>query len=516
MNNYFLKLKYILLPFLACMLLLIIGYSFWNWFLFIKLDWINLDDSIINIFIPLGIAVITALFYMKRSINRLYFKDDKKRDFIYLIVILGWSVPLIISQNYLTSATGSITHLRTISEIDQYSKTKYYTLDDYYLLKKDVSIEQNAETSGKNSEKLNFYIYSVVPIMETSQDTLVHQTHYWMCKRYQYQMSNYKSDEEKVTAFQDFTKRSQSEFFKERYKFTYLERLKNSSDIKFYTKATEKNKWTGSDENILLITKQGKFDDRSGKSFVWIFTSAGIALVVFLLLLLCFRLKTPEEWIIYNKKVVLEKRKLWYQKYSFIIPQGNNFASLILIYTNIIVFLWLIFSGLGFVSMSGLELIEKGSLYSPYIKLDGQYWRLFTYMFLHGGIMHILNNLLSLFFVGIILEPIIGRWKFITVYLICGIGAGITSLLWHDEVNTVGASGAIFGLYGFMIILILMKVTDKSINKAFLFIGSISLIISLITGMFGTIDNAAHIGGLLTGGLLGLLYTPILKQQQEE
>jgi membrane associated rhomboid family serine protease len=178
--------------------------------------------------------------------------------------------------------------------------------------------------------------------------------------------------------------------------------------------------------------------------------------------------------------------------------------------------LWLVFSGLGFVSMSGLELIEKGSLYSPYIKLDGQYWRLFTYMFLHGGIMHILNNLLSLFFVGIILEPIIGRWKCLTLYLLCGIGAGITSLLWHDEVNTVGASGAIFGLYGFMIILILMKVTDKSINKAFLVIGSISLIISLITGMFGTIDNAAHIGGLLTGGLLGLLYTPILKQQQEE
>ncbi len=130
--------------------------------------------------------------------------------------------------------------------------------------------------------------------------------------------------------------------------------------------------------------------------------------------------------------------------------------------------------------------------------------------------MHIVNNLISLFFVGVMLEPLLGRWRYLAVYILCGLCAGLTSLYWHDEVNGVGASGAIFGLYGFMIIMILKKVTTEPINKIFITIACVSLGYSMLMGFVSNVDNAAHIGGLLSGAILGLLAVPTLRLEQEE
>jgi membrane associated rhomboid family serine protease len=309
--------------------------------------------------------------------------------------------------------------------------------------------------------------------------------------------------------------KAQQEFYQDKFKFSYLERLKNNSDVKHFNEATNTNKWTSSDENILLIQKQGKYDDRNGGSLGWIFKSTGIAILALLLLLLCFRLKTTDEWNRYTKKIQKEKSRGWQKNYEYLIPQNNFFVTPIIAYINILVFLWLVFTGAGFVSLDGEELIKFGSMCSPNIKLGDEYWRFFTYMFLHGGIMHLANNLISLFFVSMVLEPIMGRWRFLTVYILCGIGAGISSYYWHDEINSVGASGAIFGIYGFLLMIVLTKVVDKT-NTVFLWISGISLGFSMIMGIFGNIDNAAHIGGLITGGLLGLVATPFLKSEKED
>jgi rhomboid protease GluP len=514
MKNYILKVRYILIPYLGVLAMLGVSYTFWNWLLFIKFDLFRPDQGITNIIIPGILAVLLTFSFFSTNINRLYYKNDKGRDMMYIILVLALSIPLIITQEYLSTATGTMTHLRTISEIDKLPETKYYTLDDSYLLKKDLSAEQRAETSGKNNQYLHFYIYSVVPILERDQDTLVHMTRYWMCKRYEERISNYRSETEKETAFREFSKRSEQEFYKERYRFTYLERLKKSSDVDYYVKATNKNKWTGEGEPILLIQKQGKYEDRNGNKLGWIFTATAIAIAVLMLLLLCFRLKSEKEWQTYQKKIAREKKKGWRKNYEYLIPQDDFYITPLLAYANILVFLLLVFSGAGFMHFDGEILISKGSISTPYITLGGEYWRFLTYMFLHGGIMHLANNLLSLFFVSIVLEPILGRWKFLSVYILCGLAAGITTYLWHDEINSVGASGAIFGLYGFMFAISVLKVTREPINKAFLMIGLGSLVLTLFMGMFGNIDNAAHIGGLLSGLLLGVVAAPFLKQKE--
>jgi rhomboid protease GluP len=129
--------------------------------------------------------------------------------------------------------------------------------------------------------------------------------------------------------------------------------------------------------------------------------------------------------------------------------------------------------------------------------LNGQWWRLFTCMFLHGGFMHYAMNSFSLMILGFALERIIRAGIFSVIYLLSGIAAGVTSLWWHSYMSSVGASGAIFGLMGTLLALQLTSIlTDESGKSR---IGNTVLIIglNLLYGLNEGIDNAAHIGGFV-------------------
>jgi membrane associated rhomboid family serine protease len=130
--------------------------------------------------------------------------------------------------------------------------------------------------------------------------------------------------------------------------------------------------------------------------------------------------------------------------------------------------------------------------------------------------MHLFANMYGLLFVGIFLEPRIGKIKYASIYLGTGIIASIASLWWHDATVSVGASGAIFGLYGVFLALLLTKVFPKDFSKAFLISTLIFVGFNLVMGLTGGIDNAAHIGGLVSGFIIGLLISPQLKQDAED
>jgi membrane associated rhomboid family serine protease len=176
----------------------------------------------------------------------------------------------------------------------------------------------------------------------------------------------------------------------------------------------------------------------------------------------------------------------------------------------------MVFSGLGLMSFNASDLLAWGANFKP-VTTDGQWWRLFTSIFLHGGLMHLLANMYALLFIGIFLEPQLGKTKYLLVYLFTGIVASLTSLWWHDATVSVGASGAIFGLYGVFLGLLLTKALPKAFaNKAFL--TSILLFVgyNLLMGLSAGIDNAAHIGGLLSGLIVGFILSQQIKQQKEE
>jgi membrane associated rhomboid family serine protease len=136
--------------------------------------------------------------------------------------------------------------------------------------------------------------------------------------------------------------------------------------------------------------------------------------------------------------------------------------------------------------------------------LEGEYWRLLTATLLHASIMHILFNAAAIYTIGHMLIRITGFFYFPIVFLISGITGSIFSLYLLPEVTSVGASGGIMGLIGFILVLsIKLKSIPRNLIKSIL----ISIILVMIIGFSATeiIDNAAHIGGLIAGLILGIL-----------
>lgn len=196
-------------------------------------------------------------------------------------------------------------------------------------------------------------------------------------------------------------------------------------------------------------------------------------------------------------------------------PGKGYVVTPVLLLINLAVFLLMWVSGLSPIDPDLEGLIKMGANYGPNT-LDGQWWRLITCMFMHIGVFHLLFNLYALLYIGSILEPLIGSGKFLAAYLLTGVLASASSLWWDASLVSAGASGAIFGMYGVFLTLLLTKAMPSEIQKAFL--GSMLFFVgyNLINGLNKSlhIDNAAHIGGLIGGLVFGLAITKSVKNPE--
>ncbi|MFA9463537.1 MAG: rhomboid family intramembrane serine protease [Velocimicrobium sp.] len=177
----------------------------------------------------------------------------------------------------------------------------------------------------------------------------------------------------------------------------------------------------------------------------------------------------------------------------------------IIILINIIVF---VLVDLSHSSTNSEWMLRCGAMYWPYFFENGEYYRLITSMFLHFGITHIFNNMLVLWFIGGTLEKLVGHIKYIFIYFLSGILAGCFSIGYNILIGqapiAAGASGAIFGTSGALLYIILInkgKAEGLTRRQILIF-----LFLSLYSGFASQgVDNAAHIGGFISGFLLAVL-----------
>ena len=145
--------------------------------------------------------------------------------------------------------------------------------------------------------------------------------------------------------------------------------------------------------------------------------------------------------------------------------------------------------------------------------LSFQPWRLITAMFVHstGFLFHVLLNMYTLWIFGQLLEGLLGRWRFLALYLIAGLG-GSVGVVWLSEPNSavVGASGAIFGLMGAF--LVIQRRLGGQTTQLFVLLG-INLVIGFVPGF--NIAWQAHLGGLVVGALIGLVFVETRKRSQQ-
>jgi rhomboid protease GluP len=183
------------------------------------------------------------------------------------------------------------------------------------------------------------------------------------------------------------------------------------------------------------------------------------------------------------------------------------YVTRVLIAANLIVFVVMVMTGVSATNPTLEALVRWGALFGP-LTLDGQWWRLFTCMFLHIGIIHIAFNMWVLASGGRLVERMFGHVGFLILYVISGLGGSLAALLWSPDVVSAGASGAIFGIFGGMLG-VLRKQRGSIPPGAWAALKSSGvsfLVLNLVIGFaLPNISVSAHAGGALTGFLFGLV-----------
>ncbi len=165
----------------------------------------------------------------------------------------------------------------------------------------------------------------------------------------------------------------------------------------------------------------------------------------------------------------------------------------------------------------GLGIIEKYGNYWPYVIYGHEYYRLLTCTFLHFSIQHIIGNMLMIFLLGDVLEEAFGKVRYTILYLSTGILSSAVSLFYNYRTMSsslcAGASGAGFGLLGAMVALLLLKKDSArgfSLQRIVVY-----LALAIYIGVSkGGVDNAAHIGGLIAGIIVGFILIFTMKRKE--
>ncbi|MGK2850169.1 MAG: rhomboid family intramembrane serine protease [Candidatus Limnocylindrales bacterium] len=170
------------------------------------------------------------------------------------------------------------------------------------------------------------------------------------------------------------------------------------------------------------------------------------------------------------------------------------------------------------VSLSA-TLSEEGRFLYDVFQLDkqavaaGEIWRLWTVTLLHGSLLHLFFNMYALYLAGPVVERWYGSVRFVLFYLACAAAGSVASFVFGGDVPSVGASGAIFGLFGLLLVAgRLHKPVDRQSRALVSQLGMLILINIAFGFALPGIDNAAHLGGLAAGALIGALVPPHLVQ----
>jgi rhomboid protease GluP len=180
-------------------------------------------------------------------------------------------------------------------------------------------------------------------------------------------------------------------------------------------------------------------------------------------------------------------------------------ATTTLLVINIAVFIGMIVTGGSLESFSHEQVMRWGANNGPFT-IGGEYWRLITAGFVHANILHIAFNMWGLWNLGHLSERLFGKWQTAAIYLLTGIGGALLSIAYDHHRSEVGASGAIFGIAGAILVGIKFGDVTMSAAEKRATISSLVLVIILNfgMGMSGNIDNICHLGGFITGLMVGL------------
>lgn len=199
-------------------------------------------------------------------------------------------------------------------------------------------------------------------------------------------------------------------------------------------------------------------------------------------------------------------------------------ATYVLIGINIAVYLLMTLRGVSWWNPTAEQILHWGANRGANEILYGQWWRLLTATFVHVGIIHIGTNMWCLWNLGLLGEPLLGAPGMIAVYVLTGSAGNLLSSGVNPGVVGAGASGAVFGIAGILILLLnsphlpFPRAELKRLRRSVIYFAAINLAIGASTLMYSggiKIDNMAHLGGFLSGLAAGVPLAPVLGTGRE-
>lgn len=192
------------------------------------------------------------------------------------------------------------------------------------------------------------------------------------------------------------------------------------------------------------------------------------------------------------------------------------FVTRAILVLNLVVFGVMVVTGVSVLDPSTVDLLKWGADYGPSTMLEGQLWRTLTSAFIHVGLLHLAVNMWSLWAIGRLCERIYGNLTFTLIYLLSAVGGSLASNAWNPVAVSAGASGALFGIDGAVIAFLYLQPGSippealQKLRKELLGIIAFNLMIGFSMSF---VNNAAHLGGLVTGALAGALVTRDLRAE---
>lgn len=495
------------MPFILISVCTILFYYLFRWIFDYKLGILPFKEDLLNFWIPFSLPWITILFWMGKRIRILNLKNkwNGQLSFFYLFVMsVTTIIPLLISQNYLEKVSYDLISVKDITGVTESKTEKYYEVQSFKIAEKPGKSYFTTRTSGRNNQNLIFYNFFVYPFENTD--------HIWYGIQFSKTIHSRISRSKKDFELREFFENNKNEL--KNYDFQnvkYFEKLGYSDDKDGFLEAVKVgNPDIDKKKQIILIPKTNTFEKRLGNSLSWIFRSFGIgAFVVFIMIVIP---KNDQNEFRKFKKGEPQQDDDFEFIMSFLTLKTPIKATAFLILLNLMVFVIMIFLGINIVSPTGKELLEIGANRRTEV-INGEYWRLITSMFIQGGLNHLILNLFALVVSGFLLEIVIGKYKMFFVYLISGIISSAASIFWYNNTISVGASGAIFGLYGVMLAFNLFKIYPANMRNMVWTVLGMFAGVSLLLGLLPGIDNAAHIGGLISGFIIGVIWISIDKEK---
>ncbi|NPA46917.1 MAG: rhomboid family intramembrane serine protease [Chlorobi bacterium] len=516
-KDIYIKLRYIILPELAVSAGFIAIYSLLVYYFYYKWEIIPFRREWIEWWIPLVSIVFLTFLFVYKPVKYIVHLHKKNNDWPFILtLILGASYifVFIFLMDFIKTFAHHNVRIENITELREIHKSDCIRPMRFHARKSEASVFVHTYMGGKYHNHLNVDVYYAVPVTDKLSDTVNKETHrHWLGIPYYESETNSWTEKKAENFITKVYNQSIKKFENEDLDdFVCLEPVPPSNDRDGFLHAISKtgNKLSGKELIILkpvhrpVSRKARELLHRSVKNYAII---NGIFLLVLLFLKVDYNgwktyLQGPKKL----KPKRRHKKMTWKERMETLWMMLKDLwlcwltGGLIFLY-----FIFLLVQGVDIIHPYSDQLARWGGL-SRELFFRGEYWRLLTSMYIHGGFMHLFYNFTALLWLCLLLHEKFGSKRLAFIYFLSGLTAGLAVILLSENDHRVfiGASGAIFGWLGAMAAILVRYrerlYPEKDMYKMVVIgLGGASLLMGLQAG----ISNTAHIAGLIAGFVSG-------------